>query len=407
MKYNETHAKKCEKLNKKYLFSYERGDILIDSGRVVMKSCSYLRIICLYCKKEYDITSTSLHRENLCGYCCNTIEDSFYYKFPNLELYDENLNKVDSKLLYSNSNKRFLIKCEKCGNISSKTYQLSNINQREYYSCKFCSDGVSYPNKFMGNLLKMLNVDYKTEVTRKTLEWCENYRYDFYILSLNLIIEMDGNFGHGRETPYIDKETSIKIDNEKDRLAKENGLKIIRIDCRYPSMSNRFKYIKTEIEKELGEILNFENVNWELINELSLESNMIKSWEMWNKNMSISNISKELNISEDCIRRYLNEGNKIKKCAYDGGQEIAKSNRKRVHGKEVKMIFPNGEIKIFNSIDSFLKFLNIGYTAFHNNLLGYNDINIDRIKSNSRTAKIVKEKLEQFNGCKYIIKNWE
>ena len=69
------------------------------------------------------------------------------------------------------------------------------------------------------------------------------------------------------------------------------------------------------------------------------------------------------------------------------------------------MIFPNGEIKIFNSIESFLKFLNIGRTAFYNNLLNYNDIDINRIKSNSRTAKITKENLKQFNGCKYIIED--
>lgn len=31
MKYNEIHAEKCKKLNKKYLFSYEKNDVLIDS----------------------------------------------------------------------------------------------------------------------------------------------------------------------------------------------------------------------------------------------------------------------------------------------------------------------------------------------------------------------------------------
>ena len=405
MKYNKTHEEKCLRLNKKYLFSYEKNDVLIDSKKIVKKSCSYLRVICLYCKKEYDISYNNLYRENLCGYCCNSIENSFYYKFPDLELYDENLNKIDSKFLYPNSNEKFFIKCKKCGNLSATTYLLSNINQRGHFSCKFCSDGVSYPNKFMNNLLKMLNIEYKPELTRKTFEWCENYKYDFYIPSLSLIIEMDGNLGHGRDTSFTNGEMSINTDNKKDELVKENGLKIIRVDCRYPSMEDRFKYIKNEIIKELNGIFDFKNIDWELINELSLESNMVKSWEMWNENTSIPNIAKELNVSEGCIRRYLREGDKMKKCIYDGGQEVAKSNKKRIFGKKVKMIFPNGEIKIFNSIESFLKFLNIGRTAFYNNLLNYNDIDINRIKSNSRTAKITKEKLKQFNGCKYIIED--
>ncbi len=404
MKYNRIHAEKCEKLNKQYLFSYEKNDILIDSKKIVKKSCSYLRVICLYCKKEYDIAYTSLYRNNLCKYCCNSIENSFYYKFPNLELYDNDLNLVDSKILHSNSNKNFFIKCEKCGNLSSNMHKLSNINQHGHYSCKSCSDGVSYPNKFMNNLLTMLNINYKAELTRKTFEWCENYRYDFYIPSFKMIIEMDGDIGHGRDTDFIDGDLSIYIDNKKDELAKKNGFKVIRVNCRYISMSGRFEYIKAEIIKALSDIFDLKNVDWNLINEKSLESKMVKSWELWNKNISIPEISKELNISEGCVRRYLNEGNKIKKCIYDGGKEISKSNRKRNFGKSVEMIFPNGEVKIFNSIDSFLDFLDIGRNAFYRNLMEYDEINIDRLESNYWKAKITKEKLKPFNGCKYIIR---
>ena len=63
MKYNKTHEEKCLRLNKKYLFSYEKNDVLIDSKKIVKKSCSYLRVICLYCKKEYDISYNNLYRE--------------------------------------------------------------------------------------------------------------------------------------------------------------------------------------------------------------------------------------------------------------------------------------------------------------------------------------------------------
>lgn len=408
MKHNETHAEKCKKLNKKYLFSYEKGDVLIDNGKEVIKSCSYLRIVCLYCEKEYDISYNNLYKKNLCRHCCNSIENSFYYRFSDLELYDEDLNKINSKYLYPNSNKSFFIKCGKCGNISNKMYQLSDINQNEYFSCKFCSDGISYPNKFMNNLLKMLDIDYEVEITRKTFEWCKNYRYDFFIPSLRLIIEMDGNLGHGRDTAFTDGEKSIKTDIEKDKLAKENGFNIVRVNCRYNCREDRFEYIKTEIIKILDNIFDFQYIDWDKINELSLESNMIKSWDMWNKNVNIKDIAKELNVSECCVRVYLNKGNDMGKCYYNGREEISKSNKKRKFGKNVKLIFPNGEIKVFHSIDSFLKFLNIGYSTFYNTLSKYDEINIGNIKSNSKMAKITKKKLKEFNGCKYIIedKGW-
>ena len=62
----------------------------------------------------------------------------------------------------------------------------------------FCSDGFSYNNKFMGNVLESLGIKYESEYYNK--DWCsiiykgekKRVLYDFLIEHLKLIIEMDG-----------------------------------------------------------------------------------------------------------------------------------------------------------------------------------------------------------------------
>ena len=46
----------------------------------------------------------------------------------------------------------------------------------------------------MSNVLNYLNIDFKTQVSKNTFNWCKNYRYDFYFELNNekYIIETHG-----------------------------------------------------------------------------------------------------------------------------------------------------------------------------------------------------------------------
>ena len=90
----------------------------------------------------------------------------------------------------------------------------------------------------MLNLLEQLNLEFETEYCP---QWIDKSKYDFYIPSKNLIIEMDGAF-HYKDNKMSGqtKEKSKKIDNRKDELANKHGLKVIRIDCNYYDISKRF-----------------------------------------------------------------------------------------------------------------------------------------------------------------------
>ena len=120
------------------------------------------------------------------------------------------IEKEYAETLTSQSNKRIKMKCPDCG--TEKQLKITTLAKNKNFSC-LCSDGVSMPEKIMRSILNQLCVNYETEYSP---EWISPLRYDFYIPSRNIIIEMDGGIGHGRygwgksktpeETENIDKE---------------------------------------------------------------------------------------------------------------------------------------------------------------------------------------------------------
>lgn len=92
----------------------------------------------------------------------------------------------------NNSNKKIYPRCPNCGQISLKQYKINKIFTKHGFSCK-CSDGISYPEKFVSEFLNQLNVNYISQVSTNTLYWLsKNIRYDFYIPDKNIIIEANG-----------------------------------------------------------------------------------------------------------------------------------------------------------------------------------------------------------------------
>ena len=131
--------------------------------------------------------------------------------------------------------------------------------------CKYCSDGFSYAEKFMKSILNQLKVDY---IHQYNPDWAHPYRYDFYFKVNNkkYIVEMDGGLGHGNFTLNGKQDiTGKQIDEKKDALAKLHNIKVIRIDCNYIDIENRYDYIKEHILiSEVAQILNLSKINFSL-----------------------------------------------------------------------------------------------------------------------------------------------
>lgn len=170
-------------------------------------------------------------------------------------------------------------KCPSCGNIMKK--KISYISKYGV-TCPRCDDGYSYPNKFIYNsLLQIENqLDFLDREYRP--DWCKyKYKdkncygiYDIYFEKNNkkFVIEMDGGLGHGNRS-YTNSKTNrdelIFRDKEKDRLASEHNIKVIRIDCNYET-NDRYQFILNNILKsELSNILDLSKVNFNQSNTQS------------------------------------------------------------------------------------------------------------------------------------------
>jgi len=233
-------------------------------------------------------------------------------------------------------------KCPECGYII-KDKVISSIT-REGLSCPKCSDGISYPEKFMYNLLKQLNIDFEYQYSPN---WIKPKRYDFYIPSKQIIIEMDGGLGHGHcNTKTLTIEKSLEIDNIKDQLARQHKIESIRINCLYKNTGDRFINIKQNIiSGKLSELFDLSKIDWITIDKQSEKSVVyeICKYKKEHSDKSTSYISKLYRLSQTTIINYLNIGNKYKWCDYNSIVERHK------HPCTVKVICLNN-LQVFNSI---------------------------------------------------------
>lgn len=224
-------------------------------------------------------------------------------------------------------------KCPDCGNIIHK--KISEVSNRGLI-CSNCSDGLSYPNKFIYNLLNQVKESLDSLQREYSPKWCEfiiddiikHGRYDVYfeINNKKYVIEMDGGLGHGnRSFGDEDQNTNMIIDKQKDALAIKHDIVPIRINSNYESM-DRFEFLKNNIiDSTLKEIIDFNLVDF---NKADLESqnSLFKiCYTLWNNDYSINKICDELDLSDVTIRKYLNRADKMGLCDYVNKRRIDNS----------------------------------------------------------------------------------
>lgn len=224
--------------------------------------------------------------------------------------------------------------CPRCKKIIRQKV-ISNV-RRKGLKCPFCSDGISYPNKLMGNVLNQLVDYFETEYSP---DWIKPKRYDFYIPSVNLIIEMDGGIGHGKSDIFgsVSIKESIKNDNYKQREANLRDINVIRIDSDY-GKEDRFRYIKKNIlSSELSNIFQLKKIDW---NKVEIDSNSSKLFEFikyiedtpQNINKPITILCKEFNIPNTTGIRYVNNAIKQGICKYRKIPRTKDVNQYDLHG---------------------------------------------------------------------------
>ena len=269
------------------------------------------------------------------------------------------------------SSKKITMLCPFCGRLSKNKVQISNLYANKGFLC-VCKDGISYPNKFMYNLLEQLNIKFITEYSPK---WIGKKAFDFYLQELDLIIEMDGSLGHGKKK-WSGGNDSIGFytDMKKQRLAAEHGIDVIRINSDY---SNK-QYLKEQIYKtRLPYYIDLKKVDFDLCDTFAVSNFTKNLCECFNANhcKTIDDIIKYYpHMTKMAIGYHLRKGKQRGWCDYDGR----------------KAVYPNAYRKINQySLDGvFIRQFNNNKELRENGYTGRECIRINQVCSgNRKTAK--------------------
>ena len=228
-------------------------------------------------------------------------------------------NKDDAQKYSYNYSKKILLTCPDCGRdklISPHTLQKCG------FGC-ICGDGISYPEKFLYNILEQLDVVFEYQ---KTFDWSKNTTkgsklYDFYIPSKNLIIETHGAQHYKRafgDTISRARTFEQELENDlfKKNLAFENNINnYIELNC---SVSDCNYIYNSIVHSNLLNILEKEESNINIVDaDMFASKNLIKfCGELWSSGLNTSDIAKRLKIHKATVYKYLQKADKFGWCAY-------------------------------------------------------------------------------------------
>lgn len=245
------------------------------------------------------------------------------------------------------SSKKVDWKCPDCKAIS-KQKSPEFIIRNNSIPCKNCSDGFSYPEKVVYNILIDNNIDFEAQ---KTFEWSRKCRYDFYITSLNWILEVHG-LQHYQEVKFSNSnKRNLKYqkdsDDKKEALALKNGIeKYIVLDS---SVSGIDFIVESIMDSELKDIIVL--INKESIDRRSCKSSVILACELWNNGNCSTDIASKLKIHHGTARNYLKKGVQIGLCNYSAKECRLRSGLKNGSHKKIVQFDKNKNVvKVWNTL---------------------------------------------------------
>ena len=268
-------------------------------------------IKCLTCGYKFERTETDVERGRGCPCCSGRIVipgiNDMWTTNPGLA----NLlaDPEDGHRYTEFANQVVDWECPDCGEITRKMISVVN---RIGLSCNSCGRGISYPNRFIFNLLRELNVNFKSE---KIFDWSEGRIYDFYLEDYNCIIEAHG-MQHYRNCGFtINVKEQQKIDKYKENIARNNKIdKYIIIDCRYSDA----KYIMDNIKNSLlGQMFDLSNINIDELDKKSSTKMMFEINELYKNGIEVKEISQIYGLTVNSTYNYLHKAEKMNLIKFD------------------------------------------------------------------------------------------
>ena len=253
------------------------------------------------------------------------------------------LNEEESTKYSHGSTKRLFFKCPNCQHVKEMPIQRLIF---QGFGCERCSDGISFGEKFIANLLTQLNIDYFPQLSKKQFDWCGKYRYDFYLVKENTIIEVHGQQHYRKSFETCGGDTLNQVvqnDEIKKKLAEDNGIdNYIIIDVEKSEVDYIIKSIKDSM---LNKMFDLSKVDFNKCGKYAIKSLVVSVCELWNEGLNVSQIMSKTKLSRPTICRYLNSGNSLNLCNYDGSKTT--SIKKPI---KIQAINSEGKSFIFNSL---------------------------------------------------------
>ena len=349
---------------RKIIFKYNIGDIIkTKTGKIeileqirisnIKRTQKGYKYKCLIDGNIDQISEDAINKGGGCNVCYGkkvliNINDlwSTHPKIAQLLKYSERGYKLTSG---SSSLEIFI--CPDCN--YEKEYMICDIVNYKF-SCSKCSDGVSYPNKFIRNFLDQLNEEYIPEYNP---EWAfikhgnsklnGKKKYDNFLLNRNEIWEVHG-LQHYEEylKRYGKNARTLKEEQENDRLkeelARKQGLKYVIVDARYSDL----EYIKN-ILLNIPEIYRYDLslIDWLKCHEFACSSLVKIACDYWNDGIkSTTDISNLMHLNYQTIIKYLKQGTKLKWCDYNPKEIMI--NTRIINGKNLRKILSKSVVQL-------------------------------------------------------------
>lgn len=218
-----------------YKYQYNIGDVVecSDSKFEILEQrqlkgtdgnkTGYL-VKCLKCEYVHEKRQSSIDLKRDCSCCANRIVvkgiNNASHLYPHIKQYLVNQEDGENLTPY-NVHVPIKVKCPNCNYVNDKTRMFRLCKE---FRCTRCMAG-SRGERIVANMLKNGGYEYKPQIS------IDNYFYDFYIPSINMLLEIDGE-QHREEVKFFKTtlEEQREIDRKKEELATSLGYNFKRIE---------------------------------------------------------------------------------------------------------------------------------------------------------------------------------
>ncbi|CEF19112.1 Uncharacterized phage protein [Staphylococcus xylosus] len=230
-------------------------------------------------------------------------------------------NPDDAKRYSYGSGKKIFFKCPLCGFERNAVIQSVVENG---FNCKKCSDTTSMPERLTLSILDSINVNYEYQ---KTLKGLPNRIFDFYLPTLNIAIELNGE-QHYKKTSIYNYKRTIESDEDKKVYCEKNNINLYFINCYSVNINNIILQISNikELETEDFDIKNIKK----LLGTRCVNDTYKDVLKLYNKGFSTDKLAEKYSCSKTKINYILqrqgvtfrNSGKSYKKVRCINTQEV-------------------------------------------------------------------------------------